>query len=133
MKATSRASLILAFPAIALLIVLSSCAGGPTDYADRVEIRRTSFGVPHILAEDLGSMAFGLAWAHMEDYGHLVVERLTMVRGLNRRRAIGLRSWKSYTSHPSRPVDTATDRAAIRPATVRKMARARRREGALAG
>jgi acyl-homoserine-lactone acylase len=46
-----------------------------------VEIRRTSYGVPHILADDLGAMAFGLAWAHMEDYGRLVVERLTMARG----------------------------------------------------
>jgi acyl-homoserine-lactone acylase len=26
-------------------------------------------------------MAYGLAWAHMEDYGRLVVERLTMARG----------------------------------------------------
>jgi len=50
-------------------------------YPERVEIRRTSYGVPHILAEDLGAMAYGLAWAHMEDYGHLVVQRLTMARG----------------------------------------------------
>jgi acyl-homoserine-lactone acylase len=51
------------------------------EYADRVEIRRTSYGVPHILADDLGAMAYGLAWAHMEDYGELVVERFTMARG----------------------------------------------------
>jgi len=57
----------------------AGCAG--EDYANRVEIRRTSYGVPHILAEDLGAMAYGLAWAHMEDYGRLVVERLTMARG----------------------------------------------------
>lgn len=50
-------------------------------YPQRVEIRRTSYGVPHILAEDLGAMAYGLAWAHMEDYGRLVVKRLTMARG----------------------------------------------------
>ncbi len=65
-----------------LLLTLSGCDGyAGEDYADRVEIRRTSYGVPHILAEDLGSMAYGLAWAHMEDYGQLVVERLTMARG----------------------------------------------------
>ena len=47
-----------------LLLVLAGCqadTGG--EYADRVEIRRTSYGVPHILADDLGAMAYGLAWA----------------------------------------------------------------------
>ncbi|MDP2469762.1 MAG: penicillin acylase family protein [Candidatus Palauibacterales bacterium] len=64
------------------LLPLAGCSREASqDYADRVEIRRTSFGVPHILAEDLGAMAYGLAWAHMEDYGRLVVERLTMARG----------------------------------------------------
>ncbi|MCK5447989.1 MAG: penicillin acylase family protein, partial [Gemmatimonadetes bacterium] len=63
-------------------VVLSGCSGTEQrPYPERVEIRRTSFGVPHIRAEDLGAMAYGLAWAHMEDYGELVVERLTMVRG----------------------------------------------------
>jgi acyl-homoserine-lactone acylase len=65
-----------------LLLPVLGCGGdSATGYADRVEIRRTSYGVPHILAEDLGAMAYGLGWVHMEDYGHLVVERLTMVRG----------------------------------------------------
>ncbi|MBT8398449.1 MAG: penicillin acylase family protein [Gemmatimonadetes bacterium] len=36
--------------------------------AQAVEIRRTSYGVPHILAESLESAAFGLAWVMMEDY-----------------------------------------------------------------
>ena len=67
---------------IPLLLVPSACRGGGDDgYPDRVEIRRTSYGVPHILAADLGAMAYGLAWAHMEDYGRLVVQRLTMARG----------------------------------------------------
>jgi acyl-homoserine-lactone acylase len=67
---------------IPLLLVPCACrGGGQREYPDRVEIRRTSYGVPHILAEDLGAMAYGLAWAHMEDYGRLVVQRLTMARG----------------------------------------------------
>lgn len=67
---------------VPLLLATWACRGaGQRAYSDRVEIRRTSYGVPHILAEDLGAMAYGLAWAHMEDYGRLVVQRLTMVRG----------------------------------------------------
>ena len=82
MKASRQARLIRTWLPISLLFPIASCGGntGP-DYAERVEIRRTSYGVPHILAEDLGALAYGLAWAHMEDYGHLVVERLTMARG----------------------------------------------------
>lgn len=62
-----------------LLIACAAPDGSP--YAERVEIRRTSYGVPHIRAEDLGALGYGLAWCHMEDYGRLVVERLTMARG----------------------------------------------------
>ena len=82
MTASRRASASLAWILLPLLFVLSGCQADTSgEYADRVEIRRTSYGVPHILAEDLGAMAYGLAWAHMEDYGHLVVERFTMARG----------------------------------------------------
>ncbi len=40
----------------------------PPPLARAVEIRRTSYGVPHILAENLEAAAFGLAWVMMEDY-----------------------------------------------------------------
>jgi len=33
-----------------------------------VEIRRTSYGVPHILAENLAGAGYGMAWVMMEDY-----------------------------------------------------------------
>jgi len=82
MTTTRRASPSRAWILVPILLVLSGCGGDAAPgYPDRVEIRRTAFGVPHILADDLGAMAYGLAWAHMEDYGQLVVERLTMVRG----------------------------------------------------
>ena len=80
MAATRRASPGHVF-LVAAALASAGCSGSGDDYPDRVEIWRTSFGVPHILADDLGAMAFGLGWAHMEDYGHLVVDRLTMVRG----------------------------------------------------
>ena len=47
----------------------------------RVEIRRTAFGVPHILAEDLEAAFYGLAWAHLEDHGERVVLGLVRARG----------------------------------------------------
>lgn len=61
-----------------LLAVLQSPPPTP-DYPSRVEIRRTSHGVPHILADDMGAMGYGLAWAQLEDHGAMVV--LNLVRG----------------------------------------------------
>lgn len=49
--------------------------------ADRVEIRRTFYGVPHILGEDLASAFFGLAYCHVEDYGERVVMEFVRARG----------------------------------------------------
>jgi acyl-homoserine-lactone acylase len=49
--------------------------------AERVEIRRTSYGIPHILADDLASAFFGLAYCHLEDHGERVVRGLLRSRG----------------------------------------------------
>jgi acyl-homoserine-lactone acylase len=49
--------------------------------AERVEIRRTTYGIPHILADDLASAFFGLAYCHLEDYGDRVVLGLVRSRG----------------------------------------------------
>jgi acyl-homoserine-lactone acylase len=53
----------------------------PRAFPDRVEIRRTSYGVPHILADDLAAAAYGLAWVQLEDYGLPVVVNLLRGRG----------------------------------------------------
>lgn len=50
-------------------------------HADRVDILRTEYGVPHIRAEDLGAMGYGLAWVQMEDYGERVLRALVGGRG----------------------------------------------------
>lgn len=81
MTASRWASLSRPSLLVCVFCMVGGCSTESPDYGDRVEIRRTSYGVPHILAQDLGAMAYGLAWAHMEDYGELVVERLTMARG----------------------------------------------------
>ncbi|MEJ2203324.1 MAG: penicillin acylase family protein [Gemmatimonadota bacterium] len=49
--------------------------------ASRVEIVRTEYGVPHILAEDFEAMGFGLAWVQSEDYGDVVARGMVQRRG----------------------------------------------------
>ncbi|MEE2897645.1 MAG: penicillin acylase family protein [Gemmatimonadota bacterium] len=48
---------------------------------DRVEIVRTEYGVPHIMAEDLEAMGFGLAYVQSEDFGASVATGLVQSRG----------------------------------------------------
>jgi acyl-homoserine-lactone acylase len=56
-------------------------AAGWEDLAGQAEIRRTDFGVPHILAESLRAAGFALAWVQLEDYGDRVVIGLLEARG----------------------------------------------------
>jgi acyl-homoserine-lactone acylase len=50
-------------------------------YPERVEIWRTAYGVPHILAEDLAALGYGLAWVQLEDYGTRLAVNLLRGRG----------------------------------------------------
>ncbi len=50
-------------------------------YPERVEVRRTAYGVPHILAQDLAALGFGMAWVQLEDYGVRVAVNLLRGRG----------------------------------------------------
>jgi len=49
--------------------------------AATVEIRRTAYGVPHILGETLESGAYGMAWVMMEDYREEVPRQLLEANG----------------------------------------------------
>jgi len=49
--------------------------------ASRVEIRRTSYGVPHVLAEELAGAGYGLAWVMMEDYREEVARAILQSNG----------------------------------------------------
>lgn len=49
--------------------------------AQRVEIVRTEYGVPHILAEDLEAMGFALGWLQSEDHGDVTARNLVRARG----------------------------------------------------
>ncbi|MEJ2540680.1 MAG: penicillin acylase family protein [Gemmatimonadota bacterium] len=49
--------------------------------ARRVEIVRTRYGVPHVMAEDLEAMGFALGWLQSEDYGEVPALNLVKARG----------------------------------------------------
>ncbi|HVS15875.1 MAG TPA: penicillin acylase family protein [Thermoanaerobaculia bacterium] len=72
---------VLALPVAALVLgalLVSACGGG-----DRYEatIRRTSFGIPHIQAADLGSLGFGEGYAQAEDHLCTVSDQVVRARG----------------------------------------------------
>jgi acyl-homoserine-lactone acylase len=79
------------FAVAALAVALSGCAtaGAPPEpvavelpeVARQVEIRRTTHGVPHILAENLRAAAFALAYVQLEDHGTRVIEGIQAARG----------------------------------------------------
>ncbi|MBA2670496.1 MAG: penicillin acylase family protein [Gemmatimonadetes bacterium] len=77
----------LALGAVAAL--LTACAGtvstvGAPDQsalASQVEVRRTTYGVPQIHAENLRAAAFALAYVQLEDHGDRIVEGLQTARG----------------------------------------------------
>jgi acyl-homoserine-lactone acylase len=77
--ALSALSVLSVLPVMPVPSVVS--AQSPRPYPDRVEIRRTAYGVPHILAEDLAALGFGLAWVQLEDYGDRVPVNLVRSRG----------------------------------------------------
>lgn len=45
-----------------------------------VDVRTTSYGVPHILGEDVGSVAYGMGWAHARDHLCTLADQIVKVR-----------------------------------------------------
>jgi acyl-homoserine-lactone acylase len=66
--------------ALALLLTGPSLESASSP-ADRVEIRRDSFGVPHILAEDEEAGGFGFGYAMAEDHAAEIGRRYLQARG----------------------------------------------------
>ena len=54
---------------------------GQRSAADRVEIRRDTFGIPHILAEDEEAAGFGFGYAMAEDHASEIGRRYLQARG----------------------------------------------------
>ncbi|HEX6307299.1 MAG TPA: penicillin acylase family protein [Longimicrobiales bacterium] len=91
MKITDRALRLI--PALTFTVLTGACAAvGPPAarpaapdelraLAAQVEIRRTEFGVPHILAPNLKAAAFALAYVQLEDHGARIIEGMNAARG----------------------------------------------------
>lgn len=70
------------FSLTALSLVLTPVwLDGARPLADRVEIRRDTFGVPHILAQHEEAAAFGLGYAMAEDHAEEMGRRYLRARG----------------------------------------------------
>lgn len=72
----------LAFaPLVAL--ALSGCTGDdttPTGADYRAVIRRTSFGIPHVTADDLPSLGYGIGYAAAQDYGCTLADQMVKIQ-----------------------------------------------------
>ncbi|WP_433615851.1 penicillin acylase family protein [Dactylosporangium sp. CA-139114] len=87
MSATRRVVIALAAAALLSPAVAVTTAGPAAAAADAVAaggysavIKRTSYGVPHITAANLGSVAFGQAWAYAEDRFCDLADQIVKVR-----------------------------------------------------
>lgn len=83
-QSTGRAKTAAPIPAAAPAPaggVPSQIPDAATALARRVEIYRTEYGVPHILADDLEAMGFGLGYVQSEDYGASVAVSMAVSRG----------------------------------------------------
>ena len=63
------------------LLLLGACAPGPSGDTYEAQIRRTSHGIPHITAADIGSLGFGEGYAQAEDHLCSVADQVVRARG----------------------------------------------------
>lgn len=79
---STRARALCAGAALALLFApLGSAAAQDGALARQVEIRRTSYGIPHIKAENLRAAGFAMGYVQLEDYGEQVPMGMIRARG----------------------------------------------------
>lgn len=68
-------------------VVLAACGGGSNDDGPGASgdydarITRTEFGIPHIVADDFGSLGYGFGYAFAEDNVCVLLEDLLTIRG----------------------------------------------------
>src|SRR5690349_2156837 len=78
----------LVLPLAPLLTLALSCSGKETSPAGaeyRAEIRRTSFGVPHVTADDFAGPGYGIGYAAGQDYGCYLADQMVKIQS---RRAV---------------------------------------------
>ena len=78
-----------ALPALCVLVALSACAGPDSGIDDPFDvvvgpyeatIRRTAYGIPHIVADDAASLAYGTGYAFAEDHVCTLADQMVKVR-----------------------------------------------------
>ena len=77
MKMTSATAMLI----ICQLFAIEVWAISNKELAQKVTIRRTTYGVPHILAEDYRSLGFGLGYAQAEDHMVTIMKLILTSRG----------------------------------------------------
>lgn len=63
----ARLARLLAAGQLAFLAATSAAASEAGETTYRVEVRRTTYGIPHVQAEDWGSLGYGFGYAYAED------------------------------------------------------------------
>ena len=77
-----RTALHATLTALAAAALLAGCASHPGAEGDRsVSITRTTFGIPHITANDPESLAYGVAYAYAQDNVCMTADQLVTARG----------------------------------------------------
>ncbi len=75
-------NLTSALTALAAAALLAGCAGNPATLADRsVSITRTTYGIPHVTAPNMESLAYGVAYAYAQDNVCMTADQLVTARG----------------------------------------------------
>jgi acyl-homoserine-lactone acylase len=67
--------------AFATAALLAACASTPGGGGRTATIQRTTFGVAHIAAPDVETLAYGVAYAHAEDNACQTAQQLVTARG----------------------------------------------------
>ena len=80
MNRHTKASALLCALALQATTFSAALAADSTRPVD-VEIRRTSYGIPHIKADDYVSLGYGVGYAYAEDNVCLLADRIITVRG----------------------------------------------------
>jgi acyl-homoserine-lactone acylase len=58
-----------------------AAAQSAPDLAQQVEVRRTTYGIPHIFAENLRAAGYAMGYVQMEDHGIRIAQGLVRARG----------------------------------------------------
>jgi acyl-homoserine-lactone acylase len=62
------------------LVTAAATVGCGADGDYHAYVRRTSYGVPHILAYDIGSLGYGVGYAAAQDYGCYLADQILKVK-----------------------------------------------------